>query len=341
MDRTRDPSVMERTLGRSEIRVSALGLGCWAIGGPFWLEGIQDGWGEVSDEESIRAIRRAIDLGVRFFDTADVYGAGHSEEVLGRAIEGRRGEVVISTKFGYMFDAATRQASGTNATAEYLRAACRASLRRLRTDYIDLYFLHIWSAPPEEAEEAAGALDDLCAEGVIRAYGWSTDVLECARLYASRPGCTAIEHNLNVFDDAPELLKLCTESNLASVNRTPLAMGLLSGKFRADSRLAKDDVRGAGHAWVKYFENGRPRPEFLERLAAVREILASGGRTPAQGALSWIWARSNHTIPIPGFKTVAQAEENAQAMEFGPLTPQQMKEIDRLLGREPAGAASP
>jgi aryl-alcohol dehydrogenase-like predicted oxidoreductase len=325
---------MERTLGRSKISVSALGLGCWAIGGPFWLEGIQDGWGDVDDEESIRAIRRAIDLGVRFFDTADVYGAGHSEEVLGRALEGRRGEVVISTKFGYTFDAATKQASGTDATAEYIRAACRASLRRLGTDYIDLYFLHIWSAPPEAAEEAAAALDDLRAEGLIRAYGWSTDVLECARLYAPRPGCTAIEHDLNVFDDAPELLALCAESDLASVNRTPLAMGLLSGKFNSDSRLTEDDVRGAGHSWVTYFENGRPRPEFLERLAAVREILTSGGRTPAQGALGWIWARSDTTIPIPGFKTTAQAEENARAMELGPLTPEQMNEVERLLDRE-------
>jgi aryl-alcohol dehydrogenase-like predicted oxidoreductase len=332
---------MERTLGRSQIPVSALGLGCWAIGGPFWLEGIQDGWGEVDDEESIRAIRRAIDLGVHFFDTADVYGAGHSEEVLGRALEGRRDEVVISTKFGYTFDTATKQASGTNATAEYVRAACKASLRRLRTDHIDLYLLHIWSAPPEEAEEAAAALDDLRAEGLIRAYGWSTDMIDCARLYAPRPGCTAIEHDLNILDDAPELLALCAESDLASVTRTPLAMGLLSGKFRPDSRLSQDDVRGAGHSWVKYFENGRARPEFLERLAAVREILTSGGRSPAQGALGWIWARSDRTIPIPGFKSVAQAEENARAMEFGPLTPQQMNEIDRLLDREPVGARFP
>jgi aryl-alcohol dehydrogenase-like predicted oxidoreductase len=328
-----DAAAVERTLGRSEILVSGLGLGCWAIGGPLWLEGIQDGWGQVDDEESVRAIRRAIDLGVRFFDTADVYGAGHSEEVLGRALEERRSEVVISTKFGYTFDPATKQTAGTNASAEYVRAACEASLRRLRTDYIDLYFLHIWSAPPEEAEEAAAVLDDLRSEGLIRAYGWSTDVLDCARMYASKPGCTAIEHELNVLVYAPALLALCAEEDLASVNRTPLAMGLLTGKFTADSRLSKDDVRGAGHAWVKYFDDGSPKPEFLERLAAVREILTSGGRTLAQGALAWIWARSEHTIPIPGFKTVAQAEENARAMEGGPLTPKLMNDIDELLDR--------
>jgi aryl-alcohol dehydrogenase-like predicted oxidoreductase len=166
--------------------------------------------------------------------------------VLGRGLEGRRDEVVISTKFGYTFDPVTKQASGTNATAEYVRAACRASLRRLRTDYIDLYFLHIWSAAPEEAEEAAAALDDLRSEGLIRAYGWSTDLLECARMYAPRSGCIAIQHDLNVFDDAPELLALCADEDLASINRTPLAMGLLTGKFTEDSRLSNEDVRGAG-----------------------------------------------------------------------------------------------
>ena len=200
---------MQRLLGNPKIPVSALGLGCWAIGGPFWLDGIQDGWGQVDDDESIRAIRSAIDLGVRFFDTADVYGAGHSEEILGRALEGRRDQVVISTKFGYTFDPRTKEARGTNSSAEYVSRACRESLRRLRTDHIDLYFLHIWDAPPEDAEIAAVALDDLRNEGLIRAYGWSTDLVDLATLYAPRPGCTAIQHDLNVFDDAPELLALC------------------------------------------------------------------------------------------------------------------------------------
>jgi aryl-alcohol dehydrogenase-like predicted oxidoreductase len=330
----------ERILGHSEIKVSALGLGCWAIGGPFWLEGIQDGWGVVDDDESVRAIQLAIELGVSFFDTADVYGAGHSEEVLGRALQGRRHDVVISTKFGYTFDAATRQASGTNASAGYIRSACQDSLRRLRTDYIDLYLLHIWSAPPKQAETAADALDRLRNEGLIRAYGWSTDQLDCARLYAPRPGCTAIEHDLNVLDDAPELLALCEDHNLASVNRSPLAMGLLTGKFNTTSRLPSDDVRGAGHSWLRYFNNGTPKQEFLDQLAAVREILTSDGRTLAQGALAWIWARSDRTIPIPGFKTAAQAEENARAIELGPLTNEQMSEIERLLERAPAPATA-
>jgi aryl-alcohol dehydrogenase-like predicted oxidoreductase len=328
-------TAMERTLGRSGITTSAIGFGCWAIGGPFWLEGRTDGWGDVDDDESIRAIRRALELGVRFFDTADVYGAGHSETVLGRALAGHRNEVVVSTKFGYMFDPETKQASGTNASAAYVRAACEASLQRLGTDYIDLYHLHVWSLPPEQAEEAAAALQGLRHEGKIRAYGWSTDDLDCARLFAEHTACTAIEHDLNVFDDAPELIQLCEQNDLASIGRSPLAMGLLSGKFDGSARLPRDDVRGAGHEWVRYFEQGKPKQELLERLEAVREILTSNGRTLAQGALAWIWARSDRTIPIPGFKTVNQVEENARALDLGALTDAQLSEIESLLGRQP------
>jgi aryl-alcohol dehydrogenase-like predicted oxidoreductase len=320
---------MQRTLGHSGIEVSALGLGCWAIGGPFWLEGKADGWGDVDDEESVRAL----DLGVTFFDTADVYGTGHSEEVLGRALAGRRHEAVISTKFGYTFDTETKRASGTDASTAYVRRACEASLRRLGTDHIDVYNLHIWSLPADEAETVGDALEDLLRDGLIRAYAWSTDDLDCARLYAARPGCTAIQHDLNVLTDASELLRLCDEHDLASLVRTPLAMGLLSGKFTSEARLPSDDVRGAGHEWVRYFEDGRPKLEFLNRLAAVREVLTSGGRTLAQGALAWIWARSDLTVPIPGFKSVAQVEENAGAMAHGPLSPSELAEVERLLGR--------
>jgi aryl-alcohol dehydrogenase-like predicted oxidoreductase len=325
---------MMRTLGRSGIPVSALGLGCWAIGGPFLLDGKADGWGEVDDDESIRALRRAFDLGVRFFDTADVYGAGHSETILGRALADMRSEVVISTKFGHTFDLEARRVSGTDASAGYVRAACQASLRRLGTDYVDLYQIHVWSLPQGQAEEAIGALEGLRQEGTLRAYGWSTDDLDCAELVAQRPGCTAIEHELNLFDDAPDMIQLCERNDLASINRSPLAMGLLSGKFDATAKLPRDDVRGAGHDWVRYFEGGRPKREFLQRFDAVREIRTSEGRTPAQGALAWIWGRSDRTIPIPGFKTVAQAAENAGALEQGPLTDVQIDEIEALLARQ-------
>jgi aryl-alcohol dehydrogenase-like predicted oxidoreductase len=283
-----------RTLGRSGIQVSAMGFGCWAIGGPYWAGEQPLGWGEVDDEESVRALRRALDLGITFFDTADVYGAGRSERVLGRTLAGRRDEVVVATKFGNVFDESSRQLVGTDTTPEYVPRACEASLRRLGTDH-----------------------------------------LEGAALFAEGPGCTAVQHELNVLNDAPAMLALCERLDLASVNRTPLAMGLLTGKFSAASRLPADDVRGKEPEWMRYFRDGRPAPEWLDRLAAVREVLTSGGRTLVQGALAWIWARSPRTVPIPGVRTVRQLEENAAAMEFGPLTPEQVAEVDRLLARAP------
>jgi aryl-alcohol dehydrogenase-like predicted oxidoreductase len=127
---------------------------------------------------------------------------------------------------------------------------------------------------------------------------------------------------------------LCEQLDLAGINRGPLAMGLLTGKYRRGSRLPEDDVRGQrSPAWMKYFQNGKPNPEWLSKVEAVREILTSGGRTVAQGALAWLWGRSPITIPVPGFRTVAQVEENSAAIQFGPLTTRQMEEIDALLGR--------
>jgi aryl-alcohol dehydrogenase-like predicted oxidoreductase len=322
---------MKRTLGRSGIEVSALGLGCWAIGGEMWLDNKPDGWGGVDDEESIRAIRCALDLGVTYIDTADAYGAGHSEEVIGKALSGRRREVVLATKFGYVPSEGSRTLGGTCVDPGYIERACRASLRRLRTDYLDVYQLHVWSVQVSEVGPILETLERLVAKGMIRAYGWSTDLLDGARLFARGPHATSVLHTMNLFSDAPELVTLCEREGLASVNRGPLAMGLLSGKFSRDDVLPADDVRGAGHAWVNYFRDGRPVPELLEKLAAVREILRSGGRTLAQGALAWLWARSEATIPIPGFKTVKQVEENAGAMRGGPLTSEQMREIARLL----------
>jgi aryl-alcohol dehydrogenase-like predicted oxidoreductase len=149
-----------------------------------------------------------------------------------------------------------------------------------------------------------------------------------------------VQHHLNVLEDAPEMLELCEREGIASIDRGPLAMGLLSGKFGAGSRLSRDDVRGSGAAWLTAFDaDGRPQQAFLDGLAAIRDVLASDGRTLVQGALGWIWARSERTIPIPGFKSVAQAEENAGALAHGPLTPERMEEIDALLGRAPAGRA--
>jgi aryl-alcohol dehydrogenase-like predicted oxidoreductase len=162
---------------------------------------------------------------------------------------------------------------------------------------------------------------------------WSTDNPEGVDVFARGPHCAVVQHELNLFSDAPEVLARCDRYDLASLNRSPLAMGLLSDKVTAGSSFGADTIRGRAPAWLTWFKDGRPVPEFLARRDAVREILTSGGRTVAQGALAWNWARSPRTIPLPGCRTVVQVEENAGAMAYGPLTPEQMKEIDTLIGR--------
>ncbi len=326
------PALLRRTLGKSNIEVSALGMGCWAIGGLFWSEGTPLGWGEVDDDESARAIRCALDMGVTFFDTADVYGAGHSERVLGHNLAGVREQVVIATKFSNVFDEESGEVSGQNASPAYIRQACEASLRRLGTDYIDLYQFHWNDYDPDRASVVRDALEELVAEGKVRYYGWSTDFLDRARVFAEGPHCVAIQHQMNVLDDNPEMIALCERLNLASINRGPLAMGLLTGKYEAGTELALDDVRGEKSPdWMTYFKDGKPHPEWLSKVDAIKEILRTDGRTLAQGALAWLWARSPTTIPIPGIRTAAQAEENCRAMEFGPLDQTSMAEIATLL----------
>jgi aryl-alcohol dehydrogenase-like predicted oxidoreductase len=323
-----------RTLGRSGIDVSALGFGCWAIGGE-WTDpdGQPLGWGRVDDEESVRAVRRALDLGVTFFDTADTYGAGHSERVLGRALGKRRADAVVATKWGNVFDEETRTLTGGDDSPAYARRALTASLRRLDTDYVDLYQLHLSEADPERAAELREVCEEFVREGIVRAYAWSTDDPARAAVFAKGAHCTAVQHRLNVLQDAPEMLALCAESDLASINRSPLAMGLLTGKRAAGQALDAGDIRSAPPAWLPGFSAEGADPGWLQRVEALREILTSGGRTLAQGALAWIWARSPHTVPIPGFRTVAQAEENAGALAQGPLTGQQLAEVDGILGR--------
>jgi aryl-alcohol dehydrogenase-like predicted oxidoreductase len=322
---------MKRTLGRSGIEVSALGMGCWAIGGPFWSGETPVGWGEVDDEESIRAIHKALDLGVNLFDTANVYGAGHSERVLARAFDGRRTQVVIATKFNAVFDENTRQVTGSDTSAEGIRQACEDSLRRLNTDYIDLYQFHDNGYPADKAAPIRDTLETLVKDGKIRAYGWSTDFPERAQVFAQGPKCSAVQLQLNVLDDNPAMIALCEKENLAALNRGPLAMGLLTEKYTTEIKIAADDVRGEkSPEWMKYFKDGKPNPEWAAKRDAIREILTSQGRSIAQGALAWNWARSEKTLPIPGFRTVAQVQENAGAMQFGPLTMEQMNEINKL-----------
>ena len=196
-----------------------------------------------------------------------------------------------------------------------------------------MYQLHVGSLTLARALEARDVLDDLVAAGKVRTYGWSTDRADVIRPFATSPGCGVVQHGLSVLDDTnPEMLALCEELDLASINRSPLGMGLLTGKFTVDTTFPSDDQRHRAQ-WHPGFKDGTPTQDWLDQLAAIRDVLTSNGRTLAQGALAWIWARSPTTIPIPGFKTVAQVEENCGALDKGPLTPDQMAEIDSILGR--------
>ncbi|MFF5233928.1 aldo/keto reductase [Dactylosporangium sp. NPDC000521] len=323
-----------RRLGRSGIEVSALGIGCWAIGGPFWAGDQPLGWGEVDDDESIRAIRRALDLGVTFFDTANVYGAGHSEKVLAKALEGRRDQAVIATKFGGTFDEQTRRVGPDDGSPEEVARAVRASLRRLGTDHIDLYQLHINDLPIPRALDLIPALEALVEQGLIRAYGWSTDFPERAAAFAEAGvHCATVQADLSVLRGSFGVIPVADQHDLGVIIRGPLAMGLLSGKYTAESKLPEDDVRGLSPEWMTYFTGGRPAAEFLDRIDAVRDVLTSGGRTLAQGALAWLWAYSGRTVPIPGCRTVAQVEENAGALAHGPLTASELADVEKLMGR--------
>jgi aryl-alcohol dehydrogenase-like predicted oxidoreductase len=336
--------MVKRRLGRSEIEVSALGLGCMEIGGKmedregyllddtardhapmFFL-------GEVDDEQSIRTLAYAFDAGINFFDTAPAYGAGHSERVLGRAFAGKRDEVVIATKFGKRMDENENwfgRYPSARALIGSIRQECEDSLRRLGTDYIDLYQYHqMHYSLLEYAGEVIEILERLVAEGKIRYYGCSTRDPACIRMFAQGEHCTAIQHNLNILEDAPEPLALCDEFDQASIARGIFGMGFLTGKYSADNYrtlLSKDDFR---HRMASSFA------PLFENLNKVHDILTSDGRTVPQGALAWIWARSRRSIPIPGFRTFEQVKENIEAVSFGPLTDNQMDQIDSVLERE-------
>ena len=211
-----------------------------------------------------------------------------------------------------------------------MRADVERSLLRLGIDCLDVCLLHVGGLAEDRALEVRGELERLADAGKIRTYGWSTDRLEAVRAFATTPRCAVVEQQLSVFDGNAELLAFCERENLASVNRGPLAMGLLTGKFGTDARFAKDDFRRTV-SWHPGYDNGKPRKSWVDALGAVWEILTSEGRTLAQGSLAWIWARSPNAVPIPGFRNERQAEENARAMEKGPLTPAQMAEIARVL----------
>jgi aryl-alcohol dehydrogenase-like predicted oxidoreductase len=326
--------MFKRRLGRSNLEVSAMGLGCWAMGGPWTFDNEPLGWGQVDDAESIRAIHYALDAGINFFDTAANYGCGQSERILGQAIAGRRDKVILATKFGYVIDEESRTVSQNDEhLVSRIRQDCEASLRRLGSETIDLYQFHRDDYDPGKAAEVRDFLEKLVEEGKIRWYGWSTDNPEGARVFAQGKHCTAIQHFLNMGYPVPEMLAVCDEYDQASINRSPLVSGMMTGKINRDSTFPIYDMRHGGEDYLRT-EVAALR---FQRIEAVRRIFAEAGevRTQAQIALAWIWTRSDRTIPIPGFRTVAQVKENIQAMEFGLLSKEQMKKIDEIYERGP------
>lgn len=323
---------MKRILGKSGIEVSAMGLGCWAIGGPWDFsnggETYAAGWGKVDDAESIWAIHAGLDLGVNFLDTAANYGAGHSERILAKALEGKRDQVVIATKFGFLVDEKSKVVRTDDAVlVENIRRDCESSLRRLNTDYIDIYQLHQGGLDPEKAPAVMDVLEDLVDEGKIRWYGWSTDSSERAAIFAEGEHCTSIQFDLNVYRDNPETRRICAEKHLGGINKSPLNRGILTGKFDSDSQFPEDDIRHG----VNFSEG--VAAERLQQLNLVRDVLTAKGHTLAQASLAYIWALDPNMVPIPGFRSVQQVTENAGAMEKGPLSQDQVDRIHEILGR--------
>lgn len=314
-----------------------IGMGCWAIGGPFRSGEADLGWAGTDDASSLAALEAAWDGGVRIFDTADVYGAGHSETLLGGFLKGRDGAVVV-TKFGHVFDPDAKRMTGERSDPDYVRAAIDASRRRLDRDRIEVVLLHLNDLPVEEAEPVFDALDDLRAAGSIGAYGWSTDFPASAGAMGAREGFVAIEHAANVLIATPSMNASTAGHGLAQLVRSPLAMGLLTGKYASGTRIAPDDVRNFSGGWNDWFTDLAASPHHLERIAAVRDLLTTGGRTLAQGALGWLLAHSPRAVPIPGAKNSRQAEENAGAIALGPLPRAVMDEIETVLARPPEGA---
>jgi aryl-alcohol dehydrogenase-like predicted oxidoreductase len=316
----------KRKLGKSGIEVSAMGLGCWAIAG---------GWGtNVTDEESIKSIQLAMELGVTLLDTAEGYGAGKSEQLIAKAIKGKRDQMILATKF-YPSEMPTDEKTWR----ETIVKSCENSLKNLNTDYIDNYIFHVFAS--DDGVIVRNILEELVEQGKIRSFGWSTDFTERAAIFAESKNCATIEQQFNIFEGNKELLALCEEKNMASLDRGPLAMGLLTGKFKVGDK-APDDVRSGDRPWIQVTGKA-PGPwnlkdgneaDYLKKLDIIKDIITSDGRTLTQGALGWLWARSPACIPIPGFKTRKQVKENCGALQYGALSDKQMSEIDTIINKK-------
>jgi aryl-alcohol dehydrogenase-like predicted oxidoreductase len=317
-----------------ETEISALGMGCWPIGGAMYSGDEPLGYTNIDDEESIRTIHAALAAGITLFDTAPAYGAGHAERILSRALKGRP-EALIATKIGTGINEESKQLTEDEVEPTSVLPAIERSLSRLGRDRIDVLLLHLNSLPVSKAEAIFDEVEKARLAGKVRSYGWSTDFSKSAAVFADRPAFVAVEHAMNVLLDAPKMREVVHENNLFALIRSPLAMGLLGGKYAAGDIMREDDIRATSNPRTDYFTSGRANPAFLAKLDAVRELLTTDGRSLVQGAIGWLWAKDGANIPIPGARTVDQIEGISGALAFGALPDDVMVQIEALIEREP------
>jgi aryl-alcohol dehydrogenase-like predicted oxidoreductase len=309
-------------LGANGPVVSRIGLGCM---------GMSDFYGAANDRQSIDVIRRALDLGVTLLDTADMYGVGRNEELVGRAIRDQRDTVVLATKFGNV-RAPDGTFLGVNGKPEYVKQACDASLKRLGVDVIDLYYQHRVD-PQTPIEDTVGAMADLVREGKVRYLGLSEAAPETIRRAHAVHPITALqsEYSLWTRDPEDELLPLCAELGIGFVAYSPLGRGFLTGAIRSIDDLAPDDWRR---------NNPRFQGENFQRnlalVDAVHELAKAKGCTAAQLALAWVLARDEGIVPIPGTRSIERLEENVRAADLS-LSDDELRRLDEIA---PPGAAA-
>ncbi|MEZ5333136.1 MAG: aldo/keto reductase [Thermoanaerobaculia bacterium] len=304
-----------RRLGSTDLELSAIGLGCM---------GMSDFYGPAADERSIGVIHRALDLGVTLLDTADMYGVGFNEALLGRALRGRRDEAIVATKFGNVRDTAGRFLA-VDGTPEYVRLACEGSLRRLGIDTIDLYYQHRVD-PDTPIEDTVGAMARLVEEGKVRYLGLSEAAPATVRRAQAVHPISALQTELSLWSRDPEeeLLPLCRELGITFVAYSPLGRGFLTGAIRSPEDLAPGDWR-RNHPRFQ----GENFAKNLELVEALEGFASRRGVTPAQLALAWVLSRGEHVVPIPGTRSTERLAENVAAVDVE-LSTGELAELDRI-----------